>query len=193
MLNKKDFEEMRKEFDDFDNNRELLIKKTRDILKLSKQMIYSVHRDDLKEAEGIETEIVSAKKEADTIAKKSPKLEAVGAYAVAIGEFVEAMLYMSFLKHKKIPSAKELKVSVDNYLHGIIDLTGELGRKAVQLAGKGDFAEVVEIKEIVSEIYGELLKFDFRDSDQRRKFDSVKYDLKKMEDLVLELKLKGKI
>ena len=52
---------------------------------------------------------------------------------------------------------------------------------------------VVEIRDVVDEIYGELLKFDFRDSDLRRKFDSVKYDLKKLEDLLLELKLKGKI
>jgi len=75
----------------------------------------------------------------------------------------------------------------------LIDLTGELGRKAVQLAGKGSFKKVVAIRDTVSEIYGVLLKFDFRDSDMRRKFDSVKYDLKKLEDLVLELKLKGKL
>ena len=68
-----------------------------------------------------------------------------------------------------------------------------MGRKAVQLAGKGEFKKVVGIRDAVSEIYGALLNFDFRDSDMRRKFDSVKYDLKKLEDLVLDLKLKGKI
>jgi len=94
---------------------------------------------------------------------------------------------------KKIVTHKFLKVTTEHYLLGLIDLTGELGRKAVQLAGKGDFKEVVLIRDAVSEIYGELLKFDFRDSDMRRKFDSVKYDLKKLEDLVLDLKLKGKL
>ena len=41
-------------------------------------------------------------------------------------------------------------------------------------------------------MYGELLKFDFRDNEVRRKFDAVKYDLRKLEDLVLDLKLKGR-
>ena len=50
MLNKKDFSEMRKEFNSYDDNREMVIKKSRDVLKLSKQVIYSVHRDDMKEA-----------------------------------------------------------------------------------------------------------------------------------------------
>ena len=41
-------------------------------------------------------------------------------------------------------------------------------------------------------IYGELLKFDFRDNEIRRKVDAVKYELRKLEDLVLDLKFKGR-
>lgn len=193
MLNKKDFQEMRKEFNSFDDNRELLIKKSRDILKLSKQIIYSIHRDNLKEANKLIKTIESEKAKAESIAKNNPKLESVGAYNVAIQEYVEAMLYYSVIKNKKILTSKFLKVKTENYISGLIDLTGELGRKAVHLAGKGKFKQVEKIKDIVSEIYGELLKFDFRDNDTRRKFDSVKYDLKKLEDLVLELKLKNKL
>ncbi len=193
MLNKKDFEEMRNEFDSFDNNREIVIKQSRDILKLSKQIIYAVHRDDLKEADKIIKNIKAAKESAEKIVHTNAKLESIGAYAVAIGEYVEALLYHNFIKNRSILTHKSLKVTTEQYLMGLIDLTGELGRKAVQLAGKGDFKDVVVIRDMVSDIYGELLKFDFRDSDIRRRFDSVKYDLKKLEDLVLELKLKGKV
>ncbi|MBW2965669.1 hypothetical protein KY342_01035 [Candidatus Woesearchaeota archaeon] len=193
MLNKKDFKEMRIKFNSFDDNRELVIKKSRDILKLSKQIIYSVHRDDLKEAAKLVKNIETEKKKAEDIVNKNSQLQFVGAYRVAIGEYVEAMLYYHFIKSRKILTHKFLRVTTEHYLLGLIDLTGELGRKAVQLAGKGDFKKVVLIKEAVNDIYGELLKFDFRDSDMRRKFDSVKYDLKKLEDLVLDLKLKGKL
>lgn len=193
MLNKKDFKEIRKEFNSLDDNREKAIKKSRDILKLSKQIIYSVHRDDLKEAGKLVSKIEAEKKKAEKIVSKNSKLESIGAYRVAIGEYVEALLYYFFIKNKKIITHKFLKVTTEHYLLGLIDLTGELGRKAVQLAGKGVFKKVVWIRDAVSEVYGELLKFDFRDSDMRRKFDSVKYDLKKLEDLVLDLKLKGKI
>jgi len=193
MLNKKDFNDIRKEFNSFDDNRELTIKKSRDILKLSKQIIYSVHRDDLKEAAKLVKKIEVEKKKVEEIVCKNSKLESIGAYRVAIGEYVEAMLYYYFIKNKNIVTHKSLRVTTEHYLMGLIDLTGELGRKAVQLAGKGVFKKVVFIRDAVSDIYGELLKFDFRDSDMRRKFDSVKYDLKKLEDLVLDLKLKGKL
>jgi len=191
MLNKNDFNEMRKEFNNYDDNREKVIKKSRDVLKLSKQVIYAVHRDDLKEAGKLVNHIEREKKHVEAIIGKNAKLGEIGAYRVAIGEYVEAVLYYSFVKNKKILTHTFLRVTTGHYLLGLIDLTGELGRKAVHLAGKGEFKKVVVIKEAV--IYGVLLKFDFRDSDMRRKFDSVKYDLKKLEDLVLDLKLKGKL
>ena len=193
MLNKRDFKEMRDEFNSFDTNRELVIKKSRDVLKLSKQVIYAVHRDDLKEADKLVKRIKAEKAKLDKLVAKNSKLESIGAYKVAIGEYVEALLYYHFVKNKRILTHKALKVITEHYLLGLIDLTGELGRKAVQFAGSGKFKQVVKIKDAVSEIYGELLKFDFRDSEMRRKFDSVKYDLKKLEDLVLDLKLKNKL
>jgi len=193
MLDKNDLKEMREDFDTFDNHREDVIKRSRDVLKLSKQIIYAVHRDELKEASTLVKKIISEKQKIEEVVKKHVDLEAIGAYRVAMSEYVEALLYYHFINEKIIPTRKALKVSTDHYLYGLIDLTGELGRKAVQLAGKGEYDSVVFIRDTVSEIYGELLKFDFRDSDIRRKFDSVKYDLKKLEDLVLELKLKGKL
>jgi len=193
MINKKDFTQIKKEFNSFDDNRELAIKKSRDVLKLSKQIIYAVHRDDMIEAAKLVKKIEVEKKKAENIVSKSSKLKSIGAYRVAIGEYVEALLYYYFIKNRNITTRKFLNVTVEHYLLGLIDLTGELGRKAVQYAGKDKYKEVVKIRDAVSVLYGELLKFDFRDSDMRRKFDSVKYDLKKLEDLVLDLKLKGKL
>ena len=58
------------------------------------------------------------------------------------------------------------------------------------MAGKGEVEKVVTIKELIDEIYGEMIGFDLRNSDLRRKFDSIKYNLKKLEDLVLDLRIK---
>ena len=52
----------------------------------------------------------------------------------------------------------------------------------------GDSAK--KIRDFVEELYGEMLKFNFRNGELRRKFDGIKYDLKKLEDLVLDLTLK---
>jgi len=190
MLNKSDFTSMRKEVLEYDAQRELLIKKSRDVLKLSKQVIYAVHRDELKQAEKLIQDIKKEKAALEKIASHSPDMLSEGSYKVALQEYAEALLYFSFIKDGKLAARKELDIPTFHYILGLCDLTGELVRKAVYLAGKGKNESVEKIKELVDAIYGELLAFDFRDNETRRKFDAVKYDLKKLEDLVLQLKLK---
>tara|TARA_Y100000310_G_C20689951_1_gene821591 strand:+ start:2996 stop:3574 length:579 start_codon:yes stop_codon:yes gene_type:complete len=192
MLNKQEFEKIRKEMHDYDTERERLIKKSRDVLKLSKQIIYAVHRDDLSEAESLIGSIEKEKKKAEEIAKHNSALLYEGSYRVAIQEYVEALLYFHFVREGVLVEKNTLNVTADHYVLGLCDLSGELVRKAVFLAGKGKVDEVGIIKDLVDELYGELLKFDFREPGLRRKFDSIKYDLRKLEDLVLDLKLKGR-
>lgn len=183
------FNKLRKDIQDYDTERENLIKKSRDVLKLSKQIIYAVHRDDLDEAVKLIKQIEVEKKKLDEIAKYSKKMGSEGSYKVAIQEYAEALLYYHFVKEGKLV---ELSVDTEHFILGLTDLPGELVRKAVFLAGKGEVEKVIKIKDEVDNIYGELLKFDFRDNEVRRKFDSIKYDLRKLEDLVLDLKLKGR-
>jgi len=183
------FAKLRKEIQDYDSERENLIKQSRDILKLSKQIIYAVHRDELAEAAKLVKQIEAEKKKLDAIAKHSRKMGCEGSYKVAIQEYAEALLYYNFVKEGELV---ELPVDTEHFILGLADLPGELVRKAVFLAGKGEVEKVIKIKDEVDMIYGELLKFDFRDNEVRRKFDSIKYDLRKLEDLVLDLKLKGR-
>ena len=192
MLNEKEFTQIRKEMQDYDSEREKLIKKSRDVLKLSKQIIYAVHRDDLEEAANLITSIEKEKKNAEEITKQSTALMFEGSYKVSIQEYVEALLYYHFVKDGILIEMEKLNVTANHYILGLCDLTGELVRKAVFLAGKGKVDKVKIIKDLVDEIYGVLLKLDFREPGIRRKFDSIKYDLRKLEDLVLDLKLKGR-
>lgn len=180
------FARLQREFHDYDSDRESLIKKSRDILKLSKQIIYSVHRDEMVEAKKLVSEIKTEKRKLDQIAQRRRKLIYEGSYKVAIQEYVEAILYYHFVKTGELI---DIKVTPVYFVLGLADLSGELIRKAVFLAGKGKISKVEMIKDKVDFIYGELLKFDFRDNEMRRKMDAVKYDLRKLEDLVLDLKL----
>ncbi len=186
MLN---FAKFQKEIKDYDEQREHLIKKSRDVLKLSKQIIYALHRDEVKEAEKLIKEIEEEKKKMEAIAKHDPKMPGEGSYRIAVQEYVEALLYYHFIM---AGSLKELSVQTELFMLGLCDLPGELNRRAVFLAGKGHVEKVGKIRDAVDMIYGELLKFDFRDNEIRRKVDAVKYELRKLEDLVLDLKLKGR-
>ena len=181
------FTRLQKEIKEYDALREDVIKKSRDVLKLSKLVIYAVHRDEISNASKLVTEMKKEKKVMDTIAAKKKKLRFEGSYKVAVQEYVEAVLYYTFVKTGKLI---DITVDANHFIGGLADLPGELVRKAVYLAGKGKVKEVVEIKDAVDEIYGKLLTFDLRENELRKKVDGVKYDLRKLEDLVLDLKLK---
>jgi predicted translin family RNA/ssDNA-binding protein len=190
MMDKKDSDIIKKQLVDFDNKREELIKRSRDILRMSKQIIYSVHRENLKEAETllktIEKEILSIRKSIISM----PKLDYLGAYTAAMQEYVEAKCYFSYVNDDKIPGWKSLKVDVEDYLLGICDLTGELERRAVVCATKDDTKEVYKIKETVEQIFGFFLSLDLRNGELRKKSDSIKWNLKKIENVVYDLKMR---
>ena len=181
------FTKIQNEIKDYDSQREKLIKKSRDVLKLSKQVIYAVHRGN--NATSLVKQMEKEKKELELITKKRSKLLYEGSYKIAVQEYVEAILYYNFVKSGKLI---DIKVQPEHFVLGLADLPGELVRKAVFLAGKGEVDKVVAIKDTVDHIYGEMLKFDFRDNEIRRKVDGIKYDLRKLEDLVLDLKMKGR-
>jgi len=193
MIDKKSFASMREQVERFDRLREDVIKLSRDILKLSKGAIYSVHRNEIKTAKQQLADAKSVIKKIDSLIAKDVHLAAVGPYLEALEEYVEASCYLSFVVEKKIPMPKELGVDVDTYLPGLCDLIGEITRKAVNDSIKGDYQSAIHIRDIVSEIYAEFMLFDFRNIPVRRKFDSMKYSLEKLENLILELKLKGKL
>ncbi|MBD3361572.1 hypothetical protein GF358_02140 [Candidatus Woesearchaeota archaeon] len=190
MINKKAFADMRKELERFDSLREELIRLARTLLKLSKATIYEIHRNNLKSADN---NLKNAKKlisRIEALIKKDPMLSSVGAYNEALEEYVEASCYLGFMKKKKLPTAKELGVSIRIYIPGVCDLVGELVRKAINSSIDGDYKTAKSIKDFVAAVYSELMMFDFRNIPARRKFDSIKYGLEKLETLMLDIKLK---
>ena len=186
MLNKQEFLKMAGDMASLDKKREDIIKDSRDILKLSKQAVYDIHRDELNYAK---KKIDEAKIGIDLIKKTLTKAKGldVGAFNAAQEEWAEAKCYYNFVKDGKVPSKKVLGVKTDIYLGGLSDLTGELGRRAVILATNGKTADVKKIRDVIDEIFGQFLKFDFRNGDLRKKSDSIKWNLKKVEEVYYDL------
>jgi predicted translin family RNA/ssDNA-binding protein len=56
-----------------------------------------------------------------------------------------------------------------------------LCRYAIVKATKRDQEEVEKCRRIVEAISGELIQFDFRNGPLRKKYDSIKYNLRKLE------------
>ena len=186
MLNKKDFGKLRNEIHYLDEQREKVIQLSRETINLSKQIIYSAQRNEINE------DLVK------TIKAKIKELRKVNFNAdtninsVAFQEYVEAICFHEFVKRGKIPTSKELGVSAEDYLSGICDLTGELVRKAVYDVIHRKFDEAAKIKELVHDIYGEFLKLHMRNGDLRKKSDSIKWNLKKLEEVMYDISMKGR-
>ena len=66
-------------------------------------------------------------------------------------------------------------------------MTGELVRLAVNQSIRKNKIQALEIKDFVTDIYGEFLKLDFRNGELRKKSYSIKWNLRKLEDLALNL------
>jgi len=184
MLSNKEFEEIRNDMKRFEEEREQTIQRSRKIIQLSKQIIYSVHRNDLKSAETLVEEI---RKDIKMLPEHPHDTDM---HKIAVQEYVEAVCYYEFAKNNKIPIREELQVDTEGYLLGLCDLTGELGRKAVAEVIKKNFKEVEKIKQVVEEIYGEFLKFDLRNGELRKKSDSIKWNLNRLEEVEYALSMR---
>jgi translin len=187
-LNKAYFNKLRDNLHAYALKRREVINQTGDALHHAKRAIFSLHRDDQKEAEG---KLAAAKSILDQINKKynkDLKILDEGSYKAALEEYVEAFLFYQFITKGKIDKI-DLPVEDDVYLAGLCDVPGELQRYAVKAATKRDEATVQKCAVAAEEIIGELIEFDLT-SYLRTKFDQAKQALRKIEEVVYELSLK---
>jgi len=191
MLNKKTFEELRKQMEQYDKLREQVIANSRHTLKTSKAAIYAAHRKDMIEAGKLLKSAQQNIKKTEQIIKKDFHLGTTGAYSEALEEYTEAACYIYYLNKKEIPSPDEIGVDADTYLPALSDVVGELVRKAINSTIQGDYKTALEIKDTVTDLYAELMLFDWRNTLARKKFDSIKYGLEKLEDLALKIRMKN--
>ena len=188
MLNKTEFKKLRDEMHGLDLKREEIIQTSRHIINLSKQVIYAVQRNEMKDAD-------SAVKEIKNLVKKLRKMNMnadTNINSVAFQEYVEAISFYEFVKNKKIPARAALGVTAEDYLSGLCDLTGELVRKAIYDVIHKKFDEAARIKELVHDIYGEFLKLHLRNGELRKKSDAIKWNLKKLEEVMYDISMKGR-
>ena len=177
MIDKNVFTGLRENIARADALREESILASRKILSLSKQIINGLHRGD--DVSALLVEIRSA---VHALPESSASLA-----SVARQEYVEALTFHSFLVAGSLASPEELNVSSEEYLLGLCDLSGELVRYAVQKAIDKDVGRVELVRSFLSDLYAELLQFTFRNSELRKKSDSVRWNLQKVEDLLLRL------
>lgn len=142
---KKEIGALRDRLDHRDKLRERLIKTCRDGQKTAKQSIFSMHRGDAKRALKLLDECEACvKNDLMPILEEEPTLR-YGSFSGVLEEYVEGKLFYTWLHGGDVttksvdyavgrillPDEIPLSISTEDYLGGLCDLTGEIGRFAV--------------------------------------------------------------
>ena len=166
-----------------------VIKRSRDIQKLSKQAIYSLHRGNDQEALGKIQAAEAAAAELAPLISQAPTLRQ-GSFSNSMEEYAEAVILRMYLEHGRVATREEVQLAdIEEYLGGVLDFTGELNRIAVAKATVRDKAAVQRARDVVESLQGQFLRFDLRNGALRKKYDALKYTLKKLENTLYELSL----
>lgn len=189
MINKKLFQKLRTAHQHYGSARGVIIRQSNAALHKSKQAIFSLHRDQILEAEKRLTEAEEIFAKLKPFFLKGPNLKYEGAYKAALEEYLEAKLFWQILKFGRLKGVTKIKVGFDSYLAALGDLTGEMNRKIILFATEGKIKRAEELKEIIADIVSELIKLDLTGY-LRHKFDDAKRNLKKAEEIIYDLKVR---
>lgn len=152
------------------DNREFLLRNTREIVILCSKSIISVHKGDLKTAK-------KNLKQADSLLKKYKKKAEFDLRRYMVTpeqEYVEAACLIAVVERKEVPSDVKLKVMSESYVLGLLDCIGELKRMVFDKIRVGDIKEALRIFEIMENLYLHLYPFSMYDKvvkEARRKID----------------------
>ncbi|MBN2881523.1 hypothetical protein JXM83_05740 [Candidatus Woesearchaeota archaeon] len=183
-VNKEEFLNIAKDYDAYDLLREDLIACSRLVLKESKKLIFGLNRNSDVNLDDIKKSFDSM----NSVVAKNDILLSEGSYSIAVQEYVEAVVYYYVVRERRVPSKVELNVPDELYMLGICDLAGELTRYAVNSSISGQYDVAVEMRDFLSDLYSILLEFNPRNGNLRKKIDGVKWELRKIEDLILSNK-----
>ena len=195
-----EMEELRKRMEHRDNLREGLIKTSRDGQKAAKQAIYALHRGDKPKAmqliQECETCIV---KHLLPIVEEEPPLR-TGSFTAVLEEYAEAKLFYAWLFGKDddgelpvgdllLPDEFPIQLSPEEYLGGLCDLTGEVGRYAVQRGTARDSDSVKLCLHTNSCILNAMQSMERLPSAMNKKMDQLGHSVEKLERMLYEMSL----
>jgi predicted translin family RNA/ssDNA-binding protein len=85
---------------------------------------------------------------------------------------------------------KSLRLDIEEYLLGLCQLCNELSRLAVNSVTNEDYQRPLRIKDFLNALYTGFRMLNLKNDNLRKRFDSIKYDLKKVEEVVYDLSIR---
>ncbi|KAJ2316523.1 Translin-1 [Coemansia sp. RSA 2702] len=121
---------------------------------------------------------------------------ALVAFSIYLGEArlatpEDVQQYLGFKVNTENTDISEFVITLEEYLHGIISLFNELSRLAVNSVIVKDIKRPQEIAAFASELYSGFQLLNLKNDSLRRRFDSIKYDIKRMEEVQFDISIRN--
>ncbi len=163
-------EEIDKNLKDVQDRREKLIKGTRDVIMLCSKSIVAMHHNQFDDAK---SKMDQAKEMLEDF-REYARQDLYRYIAVAEQELVEAYALKSVMEDKPMPSMRDLNVTGQSYLTGLLDCVGEIKRLVYDRMRSGRGKDAEKLFATMEEIYNALYPFAVYDnivSGLRKKLD----------------------
>jgi predicted translin family RNA/ssDNA-binding protein len=190
MIKKELFSKIQKELEAHQKERNEIIEKSRQILQSAKTAIFALHRQDFTQAEASLKAAEDLLESLNKTYNKGNRLRFEGSYKAALEEYVEAKTFSFVMSGKDLTEIDIETIGPEEYVNGMADLSGELVRQAVLQATKGNYKILEDYRAFTEEIVGFMLTL-YLSGISRQKFDEAKRNLKRLEQIIYEVKLHG--
>jgi len=117
-------------------------------------------------------------------------------FVAALIQFLESGTLLSLPDINRILGLEEewndrFYIQIEDYLHGLISLINELSRLAVNMVTLGSYDAPFRISAFTKDLAAGFSLLNLKNDLLRRRFDSIKYDLKKIEEVVYDVTLRN--
>jgi translin len=150
------------ELDEKDQIREIALKSSRAVVRLSGSVLKGLHR-----REDVKNLLADLKDEASRLSGllgEHPDLTRTGYVVSAFQEYAEVGIVMSLLERDDVPTLEELGVGSAPYLLALGDVVGELRRFALEELRRGNTDQASHFLDRMEDIYHALIRFDYPDA-----------------------------
>ncbi len=141
--------------------RELGLRISREVIRLSANTIRTVHRREFEEARALLSQADSKLREAAPILAEWPEIYYAGFLVDARKEYSEATITLSLISRAGIPQRSEVGVEMAPYLNGMGEVIGELRRFILDSLRRNETQRCEELMQTMDDIYSILVTVDF--------------------------------
>jgi translin len=167
-----ELENAKKYLNDLEIAREELIKRSRDIVNICRTIVSKVLIGE--EVKDLVENLSYRFRELIEVVKNFPELYYSNTFYSIAGEYVEAIQFYHITYENRVLTLKELGIHPIPYLHGLVEVIGELKRLSLDLVRKDMFEEAYKYLEIAENLYNSLSSLSYPDAilpGFRRKLD----------------------